>query len=91
MIDRRLCWEIELNYVCQKLNCAYFVVKQLKSSFNIRTLVNVYYVLTYSHLSYNIIAWGAATRINRALILQKKLIKLLVKLYNLGPEHTCRN
>lgn len=50
-------------------------------------LLNVYYALAYSHLSYNIIAWGAAPNINRVFILQKRLIRVM---FDVAPRDSCR-
>ena len=42
-------------------------------------LLNIYYCLVYSHLSYGIEAWGSAcsTETNKLLVLQKKAVRIL--------------
>lgn len=87
MIDSKLCWDHQIKHICKRLNYAYFALRQLKSIFNIKSLINVYYALAYSHLSYNIVSWGAASSINRVFILQKRLIRLL---FGIAPRDSCR-
>lgn len=87
MIDNGLCWEEQIKYVCKKINYAYFALRQLKSIFDTKSLLNVYYALAYSHLSYSIVAWGAASNINRVFILQKRLIRLL---FDIAPRDSCK-
>lgn len=87
VIDNSLCWEEQITHTCKKIKNAYFALRQLKGVFNIKSLLNVYYALAYSHLSYNIVAWGAASSINRVFILQKRLIRLL---FDIAPRDSCR-
>lgn len=87
IIDDSLCWDLQVNQVCTKLKQAYYAMRQLKGILCNEALLSVYYALAYSHLTYNIVAWGCASKINRVFILQKRLIRLL---YNIGPRESCR-
>lgn len=87
LVDRNLSWEEHINYVCSKLNQAYFAILQLKENLNEAGLVNVYYALAYSHLSLNTFIWGRSSYVSRVFILQKRLLRLL---FNLDFRESCK-
>ena len=57
-IDYRLNWNFYIDHVSKKLNSTYYVLLQLRLEVDIKTLMNVYYSLAYSHIKYNDIFWG---------------------------------
>ena len=87
LVDSILSWEKHTNYVCSKLNQAYFALLQLKDNLNEVELVNVYYALAYSHLSLNIFTWGRFSYVSRVIILQKRVVRLL---FNLDSRENCK-
>ena len=87
LVDSTLSWEEHINYVCSKLNQAYFALLQLKDNLNEVGLVNVYYALAYSHLSLNIFIWGRSSYVSRVFILQKRIVRLL---FNLDFRESCK-
>ncbi|KAJ8980340.1 hypothetical protein NQ317_008048 [Molorchus minor] len=59
---------------------AYFAILQMKNSLDQTGLLNIYYSLAYSFVSYNILCWGSATERDRVFICQKRIIRLIFKL-----------
>lgn len=87
MIDSDLSFQSHINHVCNQLNKAYFAIYQIKPYLNLQGILNVYYALAYSHISYNIATWGSATESIRVFIAQKRLIRLI---FNLNWLETCK-
>jgi hypothetical protein len=86
-IDQKLCWSEHINYVCNKLNSSYYALLQLKYLLDTNSILNVYYCMVVSVISYNIIFWGQATDSDRVLIHQKRIIRLL---FNIKPHDSCK-
>ena len=87
VLDADLSWQSQIDQVCKKLNQAYFAILQMKNIFDIKALLNIYYALAYSHISFSIMCWGMATEMNRVFICQKKIIRVI---YNLKPWESCK-
>lgn len=85
--DANLSWNSHIEHVCGKLSNCFYVLLQLKDTLNEDLLLNVYYALAYSVLSYNVIAWGNAVNSERVLIQQKRLLRLI---YKMQPRDSCR-
>lgn len=49
--------------------------------------MNIYYGLFYSHISYNISLWGNSIDLNRVLLTQKRVLRLI---FNLKPMDSCK-
>lgn len=86
-LDHRLSWEAHIDSVCRTLNSAYYAIRHMKSSLAPPDLLQLYYALAYSHLSYNVIMWGRVCESNRAFVLQKRLLRLI---FNISPRESCR-
>ncbi len=87
-LDQCLSWSPHIEQLIKKLNKAYYAIMQLKSALNKKTLLDVYYSLVYSHLSYNVLAWGLSSDLNVVFIKQKQIIRLI---FNLGYRDSCQN
>ena len=87
-LDSKLSWNIHVDFVCKKLNSAYFAIFQMKNVLDVKGLLNIYYALAYSHLTMNIVTWGAGRNISRVLISQKRIIRLI---FSLQPLDSCRD
>lgn len=87
-LDSKLSWNKHIDFVCSKLNSAYFAILQMKSHINVEGLLSIYYGLAYSHVANNIVSWGIANNIQRVLIGQKRIIRLI---FNKGRMESCRN
>ena len=82
-LDNKLLWDKHIEHVCAQLNKAYFAILQMQSTLDEAGLLSIYYALAYSHISYNIIAWGSARDRDRVFVCQKRLIRLIFQMnYN---------
>ena len=84
-LDYNLNWKIHVDVLCKKLSSATFALRVLNGKVDFRTLRQVYFALFESHLAYGIILWGNSSckNVQRALVLQKRAIRLLSQLnYN---------
>lgn len=86
-MDEQLVWQEHIEHVCSKLNGAYYAILKLKSSLKTDYLLDMYYALVYSILSYNTILWGNSVNSKRVFISQKRIIRLI---FNLRPDESCR-
>lgn len=87
-LDCRLRWNNHIDFVCAKLNSAFYAIFQMKSSLDIEGLLSIYYSLAYSHMSNNIVSWGVSSGINRVLVSQKRLMRII---FNLQPMSSCKD
>lgn len=87
MVDKRLSWKIHLDLVCMRISKSYYAILRLKNIIEQKDLLNVYYALIHSLLSYNIILWGCCADINRILIVQKRIIRIM---FNIKKMESCR-
>nr|CAI5833009.1 unnamed protein product [Callosobruchus analis] len=87
-IDGNLSWGYHINDVCNKLSKCYYLLNNLSSMLNTKSLLDVYYAYCYPTLSYCINVWGQAIGMQRVFILQKRILRLIFKL-PLGAS--CRN
>nr|CAI5854122.1 unnamed protein product [Callosobruchus analis] len=82
-IDSHITWHAQTQSVCKKLQKSYFVINTLKNNLNLSSLLEVYYALVYSVVSYCIIIWGQGSEIQRVFVLQKRILRLIFQLpYN---------
>lgn len=81
-IDSTLTWGSHIDIVCSKLNKAFFCISQLKGSLDRNGLLNVYYAMAYSNLSFNILCWGRSRDVSKVFVCQKRIIRLIF-----GMEH----
>ena len=72
-IDCDMSWRHHINNTCRKKSRGYYVILQLKSGLDQKSLINVYYALINSVLAYNVILWGGGTDRERVLIAQNEL------------------
>nr|CAH7768887.1 unnamed protein product [Callosobruchus chinensis] len=82
-IDSHISWHAQIQTVCKKLQKSYFAINTLKNNFNTSSLLEVYYALMYSAISYCIITWGQCSEVHRVFVLQKRILRLIFRLpYN---------
>lgn len=86
-LDEHLCWEAHIEFVANKINSGIFAISQLMSTHEKHALLNVYYSLVYSHLSYIVVLWGNSTNSNRIFIAQKRAVRLI---YGIRSRDSCR-
>ena len=87
MLDQDMSWIDHIDLVCAKLNKAYFAIMQLRYDLDGGTLLQVYYAMVYSSISYHIIVWGGAINTNRIFLIQKRIIRLM---FNIKKRDSCR-
>ncbi|KAJ8915342.1 hypothetical protein NQ315_008228 [Exocentrus adspersus] len=78
-IDESLRWCDHIDHLCKKLNNANYAISNLKNSMPVNAVLNVYYGMVYSHLSYNVLLFGNSTDAERVLITQKRITCLYIK------------
>lgn len=78
-IDCHLKWETHINFIIKKVRCILYKFKHFTQIFKIEQMRILYYALVESHLSYGIIAWGAATNnhMHNLEIVQKWILKVI--------------
>ena len=86
-LDEQLNWSEQVNNLAKKLNSCYFAIFNLKRCLERKSLMNVYYALGYSHISYNIQLWGCSVNAHRIFLNQKRIIRLI---FNLNCQESCK-
>lgn len=87
-IDENITWTKHIDQLCCKLRQSCFAVTVLKNKLDEDSLINIYYALFYSKVSYNIIIWGQSSDVQRVFVLQKRVIRTI---FNMKPLDSCRN
>lgn len=88
VIDQHMDWKEHVEKVCSKLKRNCFALIQLKKCLNRESLVNAYYAMIYSIISYGIVVWGQSVEVSRVFVLQKKIIR---HIFDLEYRTSCRN
>lgn len=86
-MDNELRWSDHVDHVSKKLNSAYYAINKIRDCLPFSSIMQVYYSLVFSHLSYNIVLWGNTSDSRRAFIFQKRIIRMI---FGLGPKDSCR-
>ena len=78
-LDQHLTWEYHINQLSKKLSRANGIISKLRHNAPIKTCLQVYYAIFYSHLIYGSSIWGLTYEKNLESIrlIQKKCIRLL--------------
>ncbi len=76
LMDQHLTWKYQITNVSRKVSRGVGILAKLHNFVNLDILINIYYCLVYSHLTYGIEAWGSAgkTETEKLHILQKKAV-----------------
>ena len=88
-ISSDLSWNSHISRVIQKVKPAIGMLYKLRNLVNTSTLLQIYFSLIHSHLSYAIIIWGDApkTLLINLLKLQKKALRIINRK---SPLTSCR-
>ena len=86
-LNSTLDWSEQIDNICTKINKSYFALSRMKKILDLKSLIDLYYSLVYSHLIYNIALWGGASSVSRVFISQKKCVRLI---FNLKGIESCR-
>ena len=78
-IDKYLSWNFHIQQLSQKLSRANGILSKLRHNAPIRTCLQVYYAIFYSHLIYGCNIWGLTTEenLNKIEVLQKKCLRIM--------------
>ena len=87
-INDNFSWETHIDFICKKLNSAYFAILQLKNLLDSEDLMNIYYSLAYSHISMSIMFWGKCSESQRVFVIQKRILRLI---FNLQLQESCQS
>uniref|UniRef100_A0A1B6KWR8 Reverse transcriptase domain-containing protein n=1 Tax=Graphocephala atropunctata TaxID=36148 RepID=A0A1B6KWR8_9HEMI len=81
-IDSHLCWDNHIDYVTKKVSLGNFMLYRLSKFCTIEILKVVYFAHINSIISFGINIYGATSKknLNRILILQKRAIRIMLKL-----------
>ena len=76
-LDYCLSWEKHINHIKSKISKGMGIICKARQSFNVHTLLNLYYSFIYPYLSYCVEVWGKASNVHlsKLFILQKKVVK----------------
>ena len=79
LMDEHLKWKQQIANVTKKISRGIGIIAKLRSYVDPKLLVNIYYCLVYSYLSYGVEAWGSAcdADLEKILVLQKKAVRIL--------------
>ena len=79
LMDEHLNWKNQIANVTKKISRGVGILAKLRSYLDPKLLINIYYCIVFSHLSYGVEAWGSAcaTDLEQILILQKKAVRIL--------------
>ena len=79
LMDQHLNWKYQISNVTKKISRGVGIIAKLRNYLDPKLLINVYYCVVYSHLSYGVEAWGSACKsdLNKILVLQKKAVRIL--------------
>lgn len=86
-IDQKLTWEPHINEVCSKISTTCYIIKQLRDTVTYDLLKLLYYGLVQSVLQYGLIFWGSSSHLNKAFIVQKKILRCMSKSH---PLSSCK-
>ena len=78
--DSQLSMQNHVDEVCKKLSYTSYSIRNLISTLDTKSLLNIYYAFAYSTMSYNVFVWGHSSSWKRVFILQKRILRLIFKL-----------
>lgn len=85
--DHKLTWEVHIDNVCSKLSKVCYLIIHLKNTVSKTILKTLYYGLVQSTLQYGLIFWGSSVHLNKAFIVQKKILRHMTGVH---PLTSCK-
>ena len=79
LMDQHLSWKYQITNVSKKISRGVGILAKLRGSMEQKLLIDIYYCLVFSHLSYGVEAWGSAceTALSGLGVLQNKAVRIL--------------
>lgn len=87
ILDDSLNWKYHVDYLSNKLSSVLFLLRQLEKIINSDVLMNIYFGLFHSNISYGTILWGNSVNSIKVFKLQKRAIRILARV---RPTDHCR-
>jgi hypothetical protein len=81
-----LTWKKHTDNLIKKLILVCFMLRKLLPIVNVKVLRIVYFEHFYSHINYSIVFWGSSSLMRNVSIIQKRAIRIMLKL---GPSSSC--
>ncbi|CAH1966737.1 unnamed protein product [Acanthoscelides obtectus] len=87
VLDHHLRWDIHVNYILKKVRFVSYKIKYLGNILTEKYLRTLYHALIEPHLTYGILAWGAAcsSHTYNLDVFQKSILKIIFKKPKLYP------
>lgn len=81
-VDSKLTWNDHVNKILPKINSGIYALSKMSTLCNEHTLKTIYHSYIHSHIAFGICLYGATKKenLNRILKLQKKAIRIILKL-----------
>jgi hypothetical protein len=76
-ITEHLTWSAHIQYLCNSLSKAVYMVKALRNIVSQPVLRNIYFAKFQSKLRYRIIFWGAENSSKEVFIMQEKILQTI--------------
>jgi len=78
-LDDNLSWDYHIKELTSKLSRANGILSKLRHYVSIKSLIQIYYSLFYSHMSYGVLVWSltAQKNIEKISILQRKCLRVI--------------
>ena len=79
LMDEHLLWRYQIISVSKKISRGTGILAKLRGHMEQKLLLNIYYCVVFSHLSYGIQAWGSAcsTYLDVLRVIQNKAVRIL--------------
>lgn len=84
-MDCKLSWEPHIKYIANKLSRVIYLLRNLKNCVPDSYVRSAYFAFFQSIISYGILLWGNSSYIQKILVLQKKVVRIITDSENL--EH----
>lgn len=78
-IDQHLTWGSHVDRVCCRLSSGLYALRKLVTLVSDEVLRMAYFALVHTHLLYGVLLWGDSAEAQRAFILQKKALRIMVR------------
>lgn len=86
-LDCQLNWSKHIDMLNKTINRSLYAISRIRSSLPLHALLNIYYSLVYSHLSYNVVLWGNAVNSRKILVTQKRILR---NMFGINPRESCK-
>lgn len=80
VVDPNLRWDQHVDFLSKKLRKTVFLLRNLSRKVSLDVLLNAYYGLFHSQISYSLLAWGHASAASRIFALQRRAIRIIAGL-----------